>query len=355
VTTFFAGPGVRRRIYLATAVAALFASSVPAVQTASAATAGVGAAAATCTYTVSPLPLPPGWVSGFPSHGDGFNLLTGAGEDAGRTTRPLLWRRGKVSTLPSPGGVAAAGADVNSDGVVVANTWPTEITSPVPFIVKGGRAIPLAVPPSAGTTIGFSINGTGLIVGYSLIGDSFHGIAWSADRPNRFIDLGDGDGTLFLNGLTESGVFVGLTQNANGDTRAVRGTLKTGLSTIPGTDPAQSSQAFGAAGRYVVGSGALPGTSSTGGLLWRDNTPVALPMALRAQAVNSRGLVAGFDGSPQSATAWQNGTSWTLPAPATDAADFGTTATEVAEDGRVFGRYVATSTDSVAPVQWSCV
>ncbi|MFI7588837.1 hypothetical protein ACIB24_17370 [Spongisporangium articulatum] len=312
------------------------------------------ASAAPTTYQVKQLPLPSGWQTGTTARGDGGKLLAGAGQDPDGVERPLLWKNGKVSALPSPGGVTAGGSDVNSKGVVLANTRPTDDAWPLPFVVtKKGGVVTLAVPPGARTTIGYAINDAGLVVGYSYVGGAYHGIVWSIATPNTYQDLGAGDGTLFLTGLTESGVIVGTTQNAHGDTRALRGTLATGLSPLPGVDTHKSSGASGAAGAYVFGTGALPGTTGGWGILWNGDTPVALPPSLRANGLNSQGLVAGYDVStPLSATAWANGTSWVLPGVAgPDTLAYSTFVTDVSETGVIAGSS-GNADGTIVPVVW---
>jgi uncharacterized membrane protein len=309
-----------------------------------------------CTWTINRLPLPPGWTdAAFVRRGDGGSSFVGEGTDPEGLVRPLLWRRGAVTVLDSPGGSEATTLDVNRRGVVLA---VSQFDRPRPYLWINGRVVPLAVPAGAQSTIGYAINDAGIIVGSATVAGVTHGIAWSLRAPQRYRDLGVADGALFLNDVTEAGVIVGITQVPDSDTsRALRGTVEKGLSALPGVDPAQNSQASRAAGRYVVGGGQVLGAASDpgGAVLWDGDVATALPPTMGALAVNSKGLVAGYindDGKYRVAT-WAAGTTWTLPN-LSDFAPLGnSSAGDVMEDGTVVGGST-TAEGRTVPVTWTC-
>ncbi|HST85621.1 MAG TPA: hypothetical protein VLL08_28035 [Kineosporiaceae bacterium] len=316
--------------------------------------AGPGGLPAGCTWTIHELPMPPGWIDGFARRGDGSSFV-GYGTDPGGAVRSLLWRQGAVTELASPGGAEAEALDVNRRGAVLAFT---HFQRPRPFVWINGRVVPLAVPAGATSTIGYAINDAGIIVGSAVVAGATHGIVWSLRSPQRYRDLGVADGSLDLNDLTETGVIVGSSQTSDpftGPIRALRGTVAEGLSSLPGVDPAQDSHAARAAGRYVIGIGQVPGAAADrSGVLWKGDVATALPPAMGALAVNSKGLVAGYISDGRSrVTTWAAGTTWTLP----DLSDFAplgnSAANDVMEDGTVIGGSTTADGRSV-PVTWTC-
>jgi uncharacterized membrane protein len=318
---------------------------------AAASISGPGGLLPGCTWTIHTLPLPSGWSDPSVIRGDGGSSFAGWATDPAGVERPLLWRRGTVTVLNSLGGANAGALDVNRRGVVLAFT---RSSLPRPFIWVNGRIVPLAVPAGAQSTIGYAINDAGIVVGSSIIDGASHGIVWSLDSPQRYRDLGIGDGELSLTDVTQAGIVVGGTRTPGdeGTFRAVRGTVRGGFSSLPGLDPTHESFAARAAGRYIIGVGHLPDAApDQSGVLWNGNLATALPPSMGALAVNSRGLVAGYV-SGQVAT-WAAGTTWTLP----DLSDFAplgnSSASDVMEDGTVIG--VSTADDgSLVPVTWVC-
>lgn len=219
----------------------------------------------------------------------------------------VVWRHGRVITLP---GSYAQALDVNRAGVVV-GTVSADDGDRVPVFWRDGVAVPLAEPPGLSVMEVTGISDTGVIAGnaWLFVGDGnvvSHGLVWSVDHPETIRDLTPPGSSLWLYGISESGVLVGTVNPYGVVQRAVSGTLGSGLRYLPGTASGVSTYALAAAGRYVVGGQTdQEHPERNRPLLWADGRPRALPGDGAARAVNIRGLVAGA--TLDHPWTWQNG------------------------------------------------
>ena len=132
------------------------------------------------------------------------------------------------------------------------------------------------------------------------------------------------------------------------------GTVREGLTTLPGTAPATNSVPRAAAGPYIVGSAVLTGESGDLGVavVWGPTGPRALPGTQpAAYAVNDHGTVVGLDADLGSVI-WVGDQEERLPALAADDA-FSTSATAVTDSNTAAGVSIDAQ-GHTRPVTWSC-
>ncbi|WP_405064404.1 hypothetical protein OG474_22870 [Kribbella sp. NBC_01505] len=312
--------------------------------------------AAACSWVVNELPLPAGFSAGYVHDSDRDNSFAGYGIDAEGKTRPLVWHDGAVTVLSAPGGVEAVAEDVNSRGDVVGVTEGGD-TPAHAILWRGGRVIELPVLPGGVYAVPTAMNNAGLIVGYAGDGDTSHAVAWSTSSPRAIRDLGEMAGSAVLTDVNEQGTVVGWTETVDGtfSQQAIVGSVRKGLTTLPGTEPGTNSMARAAAGRYIAGVAVLAGGSEDLGsaVRWDPSGPHALPgVQTDAQAVNDHGTVVGAEGN-LGAVIWVDGQAQALPA-LPGAAPFHTAAIAVTNNNTAAG--VSSDPEGHSrPVTWSCI
>ncbi|MFI7131456.1 hypothetical protein ACIBQ1_37660 [Nonomuraea sp. NPDC050153] len=290
-----------------------------------------------CTYSPTRLP-------GMPGSGNDIAHVTstdGSGHFAGMgywgppeelsSHIGMVWKDGQVVGNFGP---LSTVSDVNRAGTAVGGTESLE-----PLLLHNGKLSQMGRPP--GNTRYFAqasaINDAGLIVGGAKFDDGTeHAVAWSADDPRNPWDLGVTGRPWALKDISDSGELAGTVQ-AGARTRAVTGTVETGLRPLGGVDPAADSSATDIAGSFILGKGTIPGRGA-GWVLWRDGVPSPLSTTATLQDVNGSGVVVGYEstnGVPTSAVVL-NGTTRTVlpPLPGHRYAD----AFAITEDGSVAGR-----------------
>ena len=343
---------VRGRVALALLSAGLLVGSAG---VGPAAAAGARALPSGCTWTIHALPVPTGWIDVRIIRGDG-SFYVGTGTDPTGRSHTLLWHNGGVTALKAPGENETSGRDVNRHGVALG---VADFNDLHPVLWIKGHAVRLAAPAGSTSTNAFGINDAGIVVGTATVNGATHGIVWSVRTPWWYRDLGVGDGALSLSDVNDAGTVVGTTtDDADWPTsfRALRGTVTGGLSSMPGVDPADDSLAFQTNGRYVVGSGRLPGASERQSLVWHGDVATALPSLMSGSGVNSSGLVAGFtNAAPQSAVVWHDGTVEFLPDLNPDAVTGNSSAVDVMDNGTVVGSSLTADGGESLPVSWNCV
>ena len=210
--------------------------------------------------------------------------------------------------------------------------------------------------PGGGFAVPTAINDAGLIVGYAAGGETNHAVAWSADSPQSIQDLGVMAGSAYLTDVTQQGTVVGWTETTGEEFRqqAIVGTVREGLTTLPGPVPGTNSVARAAAGPYIVGSAVLTNGSEDLGsaVVWAPTGPRALPGTQpTAYAVNDHGTVVGFD-ADLGAVIWVGDHEQPLPALAAGY-PFSTSAT-VATNNNTAAGVSADAQGNSRPVTWSC-
>lgn len=308
-----------------------------------------------CTWVINELPLPAGWSAGYVYNSDRHDSFAGYGVDVDGRTRPLVWHDGDVTVLDAPGGVGAVAQDVNSHGDVVGVTQG-EDTPTHGVLWRGGQVIDLPLLPGGGFAVPTAINDAGLIVGYAAGGETSHAVAWSADSPQSIQDLGVMAGSAYLTDVTEQGAVVGWTETAGEEfgQQAIAGTVREGLTTLPGPVPGTNSVARAAAGPYIVGTAVLTSGSEDLGsaVVWAPTGPRALPGTQPdAYAVNDHGTVVGFD-ADLGPVIWVGDHEQPLPALA--AGDPFSTSATVATDNNTAAGISADAQGHSRPVTWSC-
>jgi hypothetical protein len=311
---------------------------------------------AACGYQVRQLPgLPGGVPDGQVLETDGDRRLIGWGF-LGTGTDPYphgtIWRDGVVTADWGPlNGVSS----VNRSGDAVGAGFGSSATVVVP---NGGTATRLARP--AGMTRALpsatSIGDDGLIVGHGLFDDgSVHALTWS---PATAGTTARDHGVLGIVGFPPppatqwpgqrevsdtGGRIVGSTKSGS-RLRAVAGTAGN-LVPLSGVDPNLDSEATDIAGRFVLGTGTVPG-QGTGSVLWEDGA--ARLVSGTATDVNSSGTVVGYDATQAFVLA--DGVRTALPSlPGHTQAR----ALTVTEDGRAAG-WSRAGTAAPVPVVWTC-
>lgn len=264
-----------------------------------------------------------------------------------------IWRDGSVV---ADFGALNAVNSVNRSGDAVGVGFGSTASIAVPH---GGQPIRLAKPPQmtrAGVS-GASISDDGLIVGMGRFDDgTTHGLSWSlATAGTAFRDLGVLGTVPVLRpapGLREvsdtGGRIVGSIKPVD-RFRAVAGTAGN-LVPLTGVDPNLDSEATDIAGRFIIGTGTVPG-QGTGAVLWENGSPRLLPITGSATDVNSSGVVTGYEGNQ--AVVLDGGVRTLLPPLPGHSR---TRAMAVTEDGRVLG-WSNTATDDFVdsvPVVWTC-
>ncbi|MCD5350282.1 hypothetical protein [Kineosporia mesophila] len=332
------------------AAAGLIAASATA--SAFATTPEAGSPTADCTWSVKIHETPKGFTDVWPSAGND-DAFVGSG-DNGHGTRALLWQDDKVTVLDSPSGKRAQSVDINADGVILAN----DLTDDRPYLVMKGKVVELAVPKGASSTTARSINDKGVIAGYADFDGNNHAVVWSADSPKKYHDLGAGDGSLVLTDITDSGTLIGTTTDdpEYGVPRAVKGTIKGGLSAVDGLKAFQDSSARSAADTYVLAGSTPSGATDQVTVLMKDASSTVLPATFSGHVVNGSGLVAGSPtgGYLGQAAVWNAGTVTRLP----NYVEGGySSVSDVTENGTVIG-YSQSSVDDIgydpAPATWTC-
>ncbi|WP_410789777.1 hypothetical protein [Kribbella sp. C-35] len=307
-----------------------------------------------CTWVINELPMPAGWSSGTVYNGDRHDSFAGSGVDADGRTRALVWHDGEVAVLDAPSGVGAVAQDVNSQGDVVGVVYGEDMSSRG-VLWRDGQLIDLPTLTGGGFAVPTAINNAGLIVGYAAGEDTSHAVAWSAHSPQSIQDLGVVAGSAYLTDVSDQGTVVGWTETV-GEFRqeAIAGTVREGLTTLPGPVPGTNSIARAAAGPYVVGSAVLTsGSGDLGGpVVWAPTGPRALPgNQATPYAVNGHGTVVGFD-PDFGAVIWIGDQEQKLPTLA--AGDTFSTAATVATDDDTAAGTSADAAGRSRPVTWSC-
>ncbi|MFI7066042.1 hypothetical protein ACIBL3_33935 [Kribbella sp. NPDC050124] len=304
---------------------------------------------------ISELPLPAGWSGGYVYNSDRRDSFAGYGVDVDGRTRPLVWRDGAVTVLDAPGGGSATAQDVNSRGDVVGVVYGVD-TPTRGVLWRGGQVIDLPSLPGGGYAVPTAINNAGLIVGYAAGEETSHAVAWSADSPQSIRDLGVMGGAAYLTDVTDQGTVVGWAETAGEEFRqqAIVGTVREGLSTLPGPVSGTNSMARAAAGPYIAGAAVLTGGSEDLGsaVVWAPTGPRALPGTHPdASAVNADGTVVGSDAN-LGPVIWVGDREQPLPALAAGF-PFSTAATVVTDDNTAAG-ISADAQGNSRPVTWSC-
>jgi uncharacterized membrane protein len=325
-------------------VAAAVGSAVPALVGTAAADPGPGAVTAgsrACTWSVAALPQLSGAFSGFVHGTDGDRTFAGQSGD-----RPVLWRGGRVVEL----GPSGSAQDVNRRGEAVGATDPDFGHA---LLWRGRTQITLAEPAGFTSSTAMAINDAGLIVGYGSGPDTgAQGLVWHSDAPGRVRVLTEPGGeSVFLSDVNRRGVIVGTGVSLSTiSSTALIGTVSAGLRRLPGRSGTTDSVAAAIAGDYVVG------TDSSGPVRWLRGHPEQLPGGGNPQAVNIHGLVAGYNGPPETAYVWEHGIRVDLAGLVPDAF-FGATA--VTDGGQVAGFSSVGEQDEqhgirYAPTVWTC-
>ncbi|MFI5734082.1 hypothetical protein ACIA49_28460 [Kribbella sp. NPDC051587] len=317
---------------------------------------GADGTAAACTWVVSELPLPAGWSAGYVYNSDRDDSFAGYGVDVDGKTRPLVWHDGAVTVLDAPGGVEAVAQDVNSRGDVIGVTQGENVQAHG-VLWRGGQVIDLPSLPGGDAAVPTAINDAGLIVGYAAGGDANHAVAWSARTPQSIRDLGVVAGSAYLTDVTQQGTVVGWTETVGDEFRqqAIAGTIRHGLTALPGPVSGTNSIARAAAGDYIVGSAVLTGGPEdlASAVRWEPTGPQALPgVQTDARAVNDLGTAVGSDAN-LGAVIWTDGNEQPLPPLTAGSDSFSTSATAVTNNNTAAG----VSTDAqghTRPVTWTC-
>ena len=248
----------------------------------------------------------------------------------------LLWRNRHLTDL-GPG----MAADVNRAGAVVgADSAAIGAGHAVLWRGHGTRAIRLAEPAGVTTSAAVGVTDSGLIVGTGDGPNVGEGLVWSARTPHRVRTITSADGYLFLTGVTNSGLIVGNDVHfGNLFTRAVAGTLRSGLHSLRTLSPGVESNATAAAGRYVAG------TQVATPMLWVNRSPRLLPRAgADPLAVNRYGLIGGIDFATFGPVVWRHGVMTALPVPR------GSGEVKAVTDRGILGGSVG---NGVGPVTWT--
>ncbi len=343
---------VRRYVpRLAGLVAGLAATLIPLPSPATAQPSSVA-----CTWVVNELPLPAGMHAGHIYNSDRDDSFAGYGIGADGKARPLVWNDGAVTVLAAPAGQEAFAQDVNSRGDVVGVAQGDD-TPTHGVLWRGGQMIDLPMLPGGGYAVPTAINDAGLIVGYASTGDGDHAVTWSTRAPRAIRDLGGVAGSAYLTDVTERGTIVGWTESTGDGPRqqAIAGTVRNGLTALPGPVAGSKSMARAAAGRYIAGVAVLTGDSHDfpSAVRWEPAGPQALPgVQPDAQAVNDLGTVVGSD-TNLGAVIWLNGIEQPLPAltPGRDPLS-ASSATVVTNHNTAAGASVAAD-GRPRPVTWS--
>jgi uncharacterized membrane protein len=342
----------RRALLPALAAGVLAATAVVGSGTAAADTA----AAATCEWTAQGLPTPPGTVYSWVRASDGRGRFAGdvTGPDFG--THPAVWRDGRVTDLGTPFGLSASARDVDRHGDVVGSASdPTRNGADRAFLYTGGRYVPLAEPAGVMSSVATGLDGKGTIVGWAYTSDyRAIGLVWSLRRPDQVAVIPSGGVSLQVNGITDSGVVVGMTGTPTVDEAAVTWTPRTGIRRLPVDPDVQTSIAVAGAGRYIVGSWYAPSDGQSRGIVWVDGQPQPLqllPTINLPTAVNADGLSAsdGFG----TAIVWPTPTSAPVALPPLGAVDAFAGAYAVTDDGRVAGSS-RDAANVVTATVWTC-
>jgi probable HAF family extracellular repeat protein len=289
------------------------------------------------------------------NNSDRRDSFSGYGIDADGKTRPLVWHDGQVTVLEAPFGVDAVALDVNGHGDVVGVTQDLN-TQPHGILWRDGQIIDLSLLPGGGMAVPSAINDAGLIVGSAADQDASHAVAWSVRSPQTIRDLGVVTGSAYLTDVTEKGIVVGFTDSVGEDFReqAIAGTVRKGLTPLPGPLPGTNSVARAAAGSYIVGGAALPGgpQDPPSAAIWEPAGPRPLAGTLpTAYGVNDDGTVVGMD-SALGAVIWVGDDEQPLPALAAGNLS-STAATVVTNDNTAAG--ISTDAEGHSrPVTWSC-
>ncbi|MFF1818170.1 hypothetical protein ACFVWG_12795 [Kribbella sp. NPDC058245] len=164
-------------------------------------------------------------------------------------------------------------------------------------------------------------------------------------------------GSAYLTDVTQQGTVVGWTETVGDEFRqqAIAGTVRNGLTTLPGPVAGTNSVARAAAGRYIVGSAVLTGGSEdlASAVRWEPTGPQALPGTQPdARAVNDLGTVVGSDAN-LGAVIWIDGDEQPLPALTAGGDSFSTSAT-VATNNNTAAGVSADAQGRTRPVTWSC-
>jgi hypothetical protein len=214
----------------------------------------------------------------------------------------------KAGGLPDGTGVAV---DVNTHGTILAREGLQ------PVVWQNNKTTALGAPAGveAPNLWATAINNSGVIVGYGLLGDGWHGLWWNAASPSVPHDLGEGVGWLQLTGISDDGTMVGESgrYEATGGSHwfAVSGTATSGFTALPGQSAGST---YGTAnytkGTYVTGRATPAGSTQDQPMFWAAGTPHVVPLE---GPVNSWGMVAGPDAGDTHVEVWYRGHTWTLP------------------------------------------
>jgi uncharacterized membrane protein len=305
-------------------------------------------AAVGCAWVPTMLPALPSGESAGINGTDGAGTWAGYAFEGG-VGHAALWQGGQIVDLGTPLGGYSQANDVNRQGIAVGNSMDAD-GFPHAVMWRNGQVVRLAEPPG-GSAEANAINDDGLIVGAggSATGETpTHALAWPADAPDRYIDLGAVNGTsTYLYGVSERGVLAGTA--VGNPSSAVTGTVRRGLRTLTGTTADAETFAYGAAGKYIVGN---QSTTTTGGaVIWVSGRARLLPGQPfdTAHAVNADGLAVG--NTDAGGAVWE-GTQRTLLT-ASDGGTF-TMALAVTDDGRV-GGWSAPAGGLGQPTVWTCL
>jgi hypothetical protein len=309
---------------------------------------------ATCVYQPTRLPgLPGGDGSGEITDTDGAERFIGwAYLNTPTDTYPhgTVWHRGQlVRDFGRLNGVAGVNRSGDTVGIGFDSTAGI-------FWASDGDPVRLAFPPTVRYLVdAHAISDRGLITGWGSNGEpNNRTLAWHASTAGTAVsDLGNLGGIRALYDINDSDDRVAGTVETGGIKQAVTGTVGQ-LTRLDGVDPNANSTATDIAGRFILGSGTVPGQGA-GTVLWEDGVPRLLRDLPLGTDVNTSGLAVGYetvDGRERALAV--NATTRIVLPPLPGHVD--ARAAAVTEDGRVAGwsRPAGPLGTPKVPVIWAC-
>ncbi|HTJ37163.1 MAG TPA: hypothetical protein VL738_28375 [Dactylosporangium sp.] len=299
-------------------------------------------AAAICSPAA--LDLPPGSADASTTTIDPAGRIVGGYADE-QQPKPVVWRDGRPEVVP---GVTGVVTDVASDGTVVGFAVSDQHNA-VGWVVRGGKATNLAVPPGYQFATPMAINANGMIVGAvsTAAAESSVPAAWSVDGAVHLLTVpsgvGDASKASTARDVADDGTVVG---EVHGFAMMWRpdGTPHV----LPAAPNGYGGQAMGIAGHYAYG------VSSYAAVRWDLRTDEVAVMRLegvtnvRAGTASGLALITG-DGLGRTVLQAEDGSSIHLNGPNNEFAS----AAAVSGDGStIAGTFVVGDVNH--PVVWHC-
>lgn len=227
---------------------------------------------------------------------------------------PVVWRGGKIQTLPTLGGANGAANEMNSRGQIAGvaeNTLPgppcfapSNILEFKPVLYERGEIQELPTFLGDPNGVALAINNQGQVAGFSFSCEDFHALLW---HGGILTDLGNLGGTVnnnasAINNRGEVAGVSGLAGNTTSHAFIWRKGVMTDLGTIPG-DAGFASVAIGLNDTAdVVGQSCNAEDNFCRAFLWRKGAMLDLNTLIpadgpwflfEADTINSRGQIVG--------------------------------------------------------------